>query len=356
MELWQSQGISQTPTWPECSVPPKLPPHVKLVRNRSGRPYLYLMRNRGTVRAEKPIRLPDDHKSPEFWAEYSRLMGQAPVKVATDTVGHLIKEWQASQDWRDNKPSTQRLWRIMCGKVIPFWGTLPVRGIETKHVQALADTQTPATANNLLRCLNAMMGWSVRHGWRQDNPCREARYRPKGDGYGPWSAEQVEAARIELEPTRPDLWWAIALALYSGQRLGDCLAMRWDAINNGQLAVRQAKTGKTLLIAIHRDLAAVLDTIPRRAVTILTSADGTPWRGGFQTAWRAHKPSAVRDAGLVFHGLRKSAVVRLLEAGCTDAEVAAITGQSRQMVEHYAKQVNQTKLAASAILKWEESR
>jgi len=49
----------------------------------------------------------------------------------------------------------------------------------------------------------------------------------------------------------------------------------------------------------------------------------------------------------------KSAVVFLLEAGCSDAEVSAVTGQSRPMVEHYARQVNQKKLAASAILKWE---
>ena len=63
----------------------------------------------------------------------------------------------------------------------------------------------------------------------------------------------------------------------------------------------------------------------------------------------------IKKQGLVFHGLRKSAVVILLEAGCTDAEVSAITGQSRQMVEHYSRQVNQRKLAASAILKWERS-
>lgn len=61
----------------------------------------------------------------------------------------------------------------------------------------------------------------------------------------------------------------------------------------------------------------------------------------------------LRDRKLVFHGLRKSAVVFLLEAGATTAEVQAITGQSMQMVEHYAKQVNQQKLAAAAILKWE---
>jgi hypothetical protein len=48
--------------------------------------------------------------------------------------------------------------------------------------------------------------------------------------------------------------------------------------------------------------------------------------------------------------------LQLPEAGsCTTAEVQAITGQSMQMVEHYAKQVNQKKLAASAILKWENA-
>lgn len=67
---------------------------------------------------------------------------------------------------------------------------------------------------------------------------------------------------------RQDFWWAAALALYTGQRLGDCLAMRWSAINaGGVIAVTQAKTGKALLIPIHKRLAGVLlDGIPRRAV------------------------------------------------------------------------------------------
>ena len=45
------------------------------------------------------------------------------------------------------------------------------------------------------------------------------------------------------------------------------------------------------------------------------------------------------DANLVFHGLRKSATVALLECGCTDEEVHSITGQSREMIVHYGQQV-----------------
>jgi hypothetical protein len=100
----------------------------------------------------------------------------------------------------------------------------------------------------------------------------------------------------------------------------------------------------------------MLDAIPRRAVTVLSDTRGLPWTvDGFKTSWGKELDPMEPLRGLVFHGLRKSAVVFLLEAGCTDAEVSAITGQSRQMVEHYAREVNQNKLAAAAVLKWEAS-
>ena len=118
---------------------------------------------------------------------------------------------------------------------------------------------------------------------------------------------------------------------------------------------RARQTGKALLIPLHRDLKPILEQIPRRSIYILTNTDGVPWRG-FQSTWADRRPSLVRQHGLVFHGLRKSAVVTLIEAGCPTSEVSAITGQSLAMVEHYAKMVNQEKLARSAILRWEASR
>ena len=126
------------------------------------------------------------------------------------------------------------------------------------------------------------------------------------------------------------------------------------------MSVVQEKTGKKLRIAMHSELRMIVSDIPRRATTILTNTRGLPWTSdGFRASWGKElaRPAMqpIREAGLVFHGLRKSAVVFLLEAGCTDAEVSAITGQSRQMVEHYGRQVNQKRLAASAVLKWEEA-
>ena len=195
----------------------------------------------------------------------------------------------------------------------------------------------------------------------------------------PWPWEELEHF---AKHARPDLWHAAALALYSSQRLSDALKVKWSDINNGQISVRQGKTGKSLWIPIHRKLAAILATLRRDSIYVLTSsrrARGAkdapkpfrrpataeekppprlPWTvDGFKASWsnelnrEVMKP--LRAKRLVFHGLRKSAVVMLLEAGATDAEVSAVTGQSREMVEHYSRQVNQRKLAAAAILKWE---
>jgi hypothetical protein len=56
-----------------------------------------------------------------------------------------------------------------------------------------------------------------------------------------------------------------------------------------------------------------------------------PWTDdGFRTSRRKELVrdvmAPIRKAGLVFHGLRKSAVFFLSEVACTDAEVSAITG------------------------------
>lgn len=338
------------PMTQEPVMPPKLPPYVKRVRNKTGRTYYYLIQHRGTDRATDPVRLPDILDD-EFWIEYARLRNLPIQPTKANTVKSLIEAWQKSPEWTALGNGTRREWTRHCNRIEAAWGDLEVKGIAPKNVLTLRDqfAATPATANNMLRCLSSMLGWSVPRDWRDDNPCREVKPLKAGTAYEAWPWEVIEAAEKEL---REDLWWAVALALYTGQRLGDCLAMRWSSVTPNGIALTQQKTGKALVIPVHKRLATVIEKIPRRAVTILTNSEGRPWRR-FQATWAKHKPKLVKEQGLVFHGLRKSAVVMLLEAGCSEAEVSAVTGQTLAMVAHYAKQVNQQRLAAAAILKWE---
>ena len=348
----------------------ELPPYVNCVRVK-GRAYYYCHPGRGTGAAKKPVRLPDDPREAEFWLAYRRAMDQPEPQKSKDGFETLIAAFKASPEWKQLSANTKSDWTRYLKRIETVWGPLQVKGVEPKHVLALRDkyAEKPAAANNLLRCLSSMMSWSVPRGWRPDNPCLLVPKLRGGEGYEPWPWEMIELAQRHL---RRELWSALALALYTGQRLGDVLAMRWDCVIGNMIIVVQEKTRKRLAIPIHQDLLAILERIPKTAVTILTNQAGVPWtRDGFQSSWQkalaqpaSRRKSAppswplrvIKEGGLVFHGLRKSAVVFLLEAGCSDAEVSSITGQTRQMVEHYGKQVSQQKLAAAAILKWELAR
>jgi integrase len=330
-----------------------------------GKDYYYFQPYRGSAREAGRVRLPggpfeaDGTPNPAWWQAYRELSGEERKGPGAGSFAALIAAYKESPEWSELSPKTQGLWKPLLGKIEQAWGGLSVKGLEARHVLALRDihAETPGMANNLIRALSSLIAWSVPRGWRNSNPCAGLRKLKGGEGYEPWSWDEIELLQAIA---RRDIWFAAALALYTGQRLNDVLRMRWSDIKGGLIAVVQQKTGKQLWIPAHENLRQVLEQVPRSHVNILTNSRKAAWTvDGFKTSWgdELDRPefADLRRNRRVFHGLRKSAVVFLLEAGCTDAEVSAITGQSRRMVEHYARQANQKKLAAAAVLKWEAS-
>jgi integrase len=151
---------------------------------------------------------------------------------------------------------------------------------------------------------------------------------------------------------------AVVLALYTGQREGDCCRMTWKQYDGNAIEVVQEKTGATLWIPVHAALKAELDEWKKtaQAVTILVNTKGQPWkpeslRRNFSEMMRSKEEMR----GLVFHGLRKAAAARLAEAGCSTHEIAAITGhKTLAMIELYSRGASQRKLASAAILRLEK--
>jgi integrase len=334
---------------------------VHCVRSR-GNDYYYFQPSRGYAGEKIRVALPGDPRNrdgtpnDEWWAAYRKCMGEPAKTARAGTFAALIEDYRASPEWRELSAASQRDYGRYLDEIGRLWGKLMVAGVEAKHVLALRDAKaaTPAGANYLIRTLSAAISWGIPRGYRANNPCLHVRKLKIGKGYSPWTWEQI--AHFRENVSKPEMWHAAALALYSGQRQADNLSMMWSDAAGEVMSVVQEKTGEKLRIPMHRDLRGVLSGIPRRATTILTNTKGLPWTSdGFRASWGKElaRPAMEPLRGLVFHGLRKSAVVFLLEAGSTDAEVSSITGQSRQMVEHYAREVNQNKLAAAAVLKWE---
>jgi site-specific recombinase XerD len=125
-------------------------------------------------------------------------------------------------------------------------------------------------------------------------------------------------------------------------------------VQDGYLRFTQQKTGKPMEVRLHAALLAELASSPRRGLTIICNQDGQPMTD--QVIRRELKAFGEKHGEQVVpHGLRKNAVNALLEAGCTEFEVQAITGQSARMVAKYAKRVSQRKLGDAAILKMERN-
>jgi integrase len=89
---------------------------------------------------------------------------------------------------------------------------------------------------------------------------------------------------------------------------------------------------------------------------MLVSTDNRPWtEDGFRSSWRkACKKAGV--IGVTFNDLRGTAVTRLAIAGCTEAQIAAVTGHTLRDVRsildaHYLHR--DPKLSEAAIRKLE---
>jgi integrase len=133
------------------------------------------------------------------------------------------------------------------------------------------------------------------------------------------------------------------------------VAIRWSQYDGQAIRLTQQKTGKAPVIPATPQLQAELAEWPRSdAAQILITAGGQPFSAQRLTT-RIRKTVAAIDpafAGLNAHGLRKLAATTLAEAGCSEHEIAAITGHATfSMVQIYTRSARQETLANAAIFR-----
>ena len=273
--------------------------------------------------------------------------------VAPGSLAALIAHYRASPECRrlaDSTRETYLRYLSLLERTVP---EMSVAAIDRAWLYEARDSMadTPRAANHLLSILSILLSFALDRGWRTDNPARHVKKLRGGKSYEPWPEAAVERFRAEASPR---MVWAFELALHSGQRRADVLAMQWRHIADGLISVAQQKTGERLLIPIHRDLAEVLARIPRKGTNIIHREDGRAYTGsGFASIFQREK-RRLGLTGLQFHGLRHTAGQLLAEAGATDREIMAILGhRTAAMVGRYTRGADQERLARAAIVKLE---
>jgi integrase len=324
--------------------------HLRYVQSFNG---FHYFRRRGLSR----VRLPGLIGSAEFMAAYQAALAAAPLPIGASlrskpgSISAALAEYFTSQAFRGLAGGTAASRRAILEKFRDKHGHMPLMAMPKEFVVALIDTMLPHEGKNWLKAIRHFMRWCLDRKLVRSDPTLGVRVKlPKSDGYHTWTEDEI--AQFEAHwpiGSKPRL--ALALGLYTAQRRGDVVHIGRQHIKDNTLKVRQAKTGAPLTIPLHPELARVVAATAVGHLTLLVTQTGKSYGANdFSEMFRNWCDAAGLPGHCVFHGLRKAALTRLADAGCTAHEIASISGhKTLSEVERYTKGADQARLARAAM-------
>ena len=279
-------------------------------------------------------------------------------KIRSGTFASVIRSFMLSPKFDALSKSTRISYTYLLGiaERPETLGAYEVEKLRPALVQAFLDgfADRPATQRNARSALKAVEKWAIVRDLLPYPITTGTEVLRSDGGHEPWTEEQVKLAE---QHARPHLARIITLGSNTGQRGSDLVKMRWSDIEeyDGHIGINviQKKTGLPIWIPFTDDLAVT--KWERRPTFIALKQDGMPWtREQLSDAWlneRNRNPSLapLKAAGLVLHGLRATAVVRLRRAGAGVLQISDMVGMSPQMVSRYCRFAKQRDNAIAAV-------
>ncbi|MEH6477839.1 MAG: tyrosine-type recombinase/integrase [Sneathiella sp.] len=307
-----------------------------------------------------------EYGSAEFRANYDTLDSAVhnPSTAIPGSWGHLVEAYKRSPEFSGLMPRTKASYNGVFDYLKPAKNA-PLSSMDPKTILKARDKAFEAKkitfANNLLAVMKLVFSWGVPRGHLEANPATDLKKIPIPKGRKKqnraWTDSEFETF-MSLAPY--ELKLAIGLAGYVGVRRGDLVSVPWSAYQGGRINITQNKTDVEIWVHVHKDFKAILQKAKKTATVIVTGKKGhalTP--DGLSTNFDRFRNKLVKDnligTGLTIHGLRTTVVHKLVQAGCTDDQVKAVTGHlSDAALKTYKQGAGKKEDATAAILKWEQ--
>lgn len=342
-------------------MPRKLPPFVERWRDRHKKLRFYFRRGKG-----KRFKLPPPD-TPEFEPAYHAALVGAPVRTPErhggpmrGTIAALIGSYKQSQEYVVLRSTTKKGYESRLNTLVKNHGHRSLTGLTRERIivgilQPYADR--PGQAHAMLKMLRVVIRHAINIGQIKADPTLGIK-RAKLSRIRSWDEREIALYR-SYWPLGTKQRTAFELFLASGQRRSDIVRMTWRDISpDNRISVTQQKTGKKLLIPLHRDALTALNAANRDHVSIFTTAYGKPHSVDGFSQWIR---DAIKAAGLPLdcqpHGLRKAAGRRLAEAGASAKQIMAVLGHDTMSeAQKYCDEADQASLAEDAIAKLDGRR
>lgn len=283
--------------------------------------------------------------------------------ISEDCFAAVVRDFMspANPRWTTYAANSRELWtRELTRAARPdCLGPISVNTIRPALVQAYMDgiADRPAKQAVALSALKLVERWAIVRD-RLPRPITTGVEIGESDGgHAPWTEEHV--ALVERYG-RQDFARMVTLAANTGQRRSDLIRMGWSDVETYKgergINVRQQKTKRQVWVPITDHLARAMATWEKQPGPFLRKACGSGlWTcDQITAAWVRHRDSnphlePVKLAGLVIHGLRGHACVRLVRVGATTRQVSDWVGMSEAMVKSYTKLSDQKENALAAV-------
>lgn len=344
--------------------------HVLEDTDRHGNVRVYFRK-----RGQRMVRMRDPIGSPEFMAQYQKLMsGEIEAPPVAQISRPLPGTWRAlcvgyfaSSQFRRLDDYTQARRRgVLEGTFIEplapeskdHFGEMPVQRFGSKAVRVLRDRKIefPEAANMRLKAIRQVFKWAIDDevSGVKNNPARDVDYfRSATDGFHSWTIEEVEQYET-YHPVGTRARLALALMMYLGVRRSDVVLLGRQHVRDGWLnftATKGRKRSPTRLsLPILSELQEIIDATECGHLAFLVTEFGKPFTAnGFGNRFKKW----CVEAGLPHcsaHGLRKAGAVIAAENGATDHQLMAIFGwKTIKEAQRYTKAARQKILAGSGM-------
>ncbi|AKO96809.1 Phage integrase family [Marinovum algicola DG 898] len=323
-------------------------------RKTAWAPYYRVTWTEGGKRRERAILLDwqgDAQKLDElYWACRSGRHAAQKPKVEHSWRACIIA-WRSDPKVQGRlADSTKRSYRRAMDRIMEKNGDKDMRRTtkEALYRAHLAMSATPREADRMLQTVSILWGYAANSlFWPMPpNPASGIEHFGKQREYEPWPDWMIAA----LAEAPEDVQIAARLIRGTGQRPGAAIAMRRDQFRGEYMTVIDEKGKQELEVYCPPSLAGFVAGLPGRGDFILGKTPIEPLSyDAVERKFRAwRKGLGAKARPYTLHGLRKLAIVELAEAGASDAEIQAVTGQSAEMVAYYRKKASRKRLSKSA--------
>jgi integrase len=261
-------------------------------------------------------------------------------KFADDFIELYAK--QNKRSWKRDELSLNSLKAFFKGETLQSIGPEKIERYKAKRKVEVS----PATVNLELACLKTLFNKAVEWGRTENNPAAKIKKFKLNN-----AREKIlngEEARRLIECAPPALRPILIIALKTGMRRGEILALMWPAVNfiKSFILIENSKSGKSRKVPMSPAVREVLKAIPRTSDFLFYNPETKTHIKSVTTAFETARDKA-ELAGVRFHDLRHTFATWYIENGGDIVALSKILGHSSlQMTLRYCNPTEEGMLRA----------